>query len=161
MRAYVAGAHAAGINGEDLVVEAPELAVVASDELGLEGALTVTRDLDLEGALVAAELLGGRSVATVGLALRGLLSALVAEVVGDLGLEGAVDESGSELLEKAVLANEVLGGLVALEEEVDEFVWDRGPVREIEGLFGFSFGVVHIGHFGLLGRSREADTQNS
>jgi hypothetical protein len=46
----------------------------------------------------------------------------VAEVLGHLGLQGSLHPSFGELLEQAVLANEVFRCLVVSQQAVDQFV---------------------------------------
>jgi hypothetical protein len=49
----------------------------------------------------------------------------IAEVVGQLAVEGTLDESLSELLEQAVLAEQVFGLLVVLQQLVEQFESNR------------------------------------
>jgi hypothetical protein len=49
----------------------------------------------------------------------------VAEVVGEFAVEGALDEGLGELLEEAVLTEQVIGLLLILEQLVEQFGSDR------------------------------------
>ncbi len=67
-----------------------------------------------------------RAVADVaGLVFHACVS-VVTEVVGHFGFKRAFDEGFGDLLENAVLAGEVFGRLVGLEELVDEFRVNAG-----------------------------------
>jgi len=121
----VAGGQALGVQGQDLLVEAGQAALVLADELGLEGASAVARDvqrdvahLTLDGLLgvAVAAVLGG-AVAGVGrLEGQGRLNGLAGEVGGHLGVEHALQgrlhhapEKGVEVVDGAGLGGHLAG----------------------------------------------------
>lgn len=91
MAADFSVAEAACVHRENLLLEAWNRPLVGPDELRLEAALAVPRDLDLNLAEVRPELLLSMAVAAVGLVLRRLLAILVVEMGGELCLERTVD----------------------------------------------------------------------
>ena len=83
--------HAAGVEGDHLVVEACEAALALGHDLRLERSVAVTWDAEVERAGVGGEAFGGVPVSAVAGAasLGGVL--LIAEVGAHLGLERALD----------------------------------------------------------------------
>jgi len=92
VRLNIAHAHAARVHAQNLVVEALERALVLLHQLRLERAVAVARHLNGHVALVCAQRLLARAVARVATALAFLGAWLVAQVVGHLGLQGALHE---------------------------------------------------------------------
>lgn len=66
--------------------------VLGGDEHGLQHADMVTGDLDGQLSVITAENFGAVSVASIGVGSGRRLVLFVAEVVGQLGIENAVDE---------------------------------------------------------------------
>src|SRR3954469_16365994 len=105
--ADVADGHAAGVEPEDLLVEAGQPRLALGQDLRLERALAVAGRLDLDRPQVALDRLGGVPVADVG-ALRDA-ARRVAEVLGDLGLQRRLDDPAGPLREQPARARELLG----------------------------------------------------
>nr|WP_232214536.1 hypothetical protein [Rubidibacter lacunae] len=89
-------------------------------EDGREFAATVARNLQLEAALVAVDGLARVAVATVGQGIG--IGSLLLEVVGQFALEGGFDQTGGELFEQPMLAEDLLGTGVMLQELVEKLV---------------------------------------
>ena len=104
------------------VVKARPAGLVLGHDLGLKAGVPVTGDVDGQLTKVAFERLFAFAVAGVasGVGHAGVLG--VAKVLGHLGLQGALDQALGQLLEQAVLANEVFRLFVASEQLVDQFV---------------------------------------
>ena len=116
----LAGAHAAGVHGDDLVVEAGEAALVLGDELRVEGRQPVARDLQLELAGAGQHRLRAVAVAAVGPAVR--LAAL--EVVVEFGVQRPL---GERLLQPVQQAPVGQGGpgIRSAQELVQQLIRDR------------------------------------
>lgn len=69
--------------------------------------------------------LGRRAVAGVPGVVTGGVMLLVPEVVSQLAVEGSLDEGLHELLEQAVLPEQVIRLLVILQQLVEQFGTDR------------------------------------
>lgn len=112
------GAHAPGIHGHDLVVEAGEAPLVLGDELGIERRLPVPRDLQLDPAGLGGDRLPSIAVAAV--------ADLVArQVMVHLGVQGALGQRLLQIVEQAVGVEGRLG-IGAGQQLVQEFVRNAG-----------------------------------
>jgi hypothetical protein len=89
----------------------PRLAL--TDDLGFVAAVAIARRLQRQLPEVAFERLGGRAVARI--------SAVVAEVLGHLGLHGAFEQRLGQLFQQSVFANDVFRLLVIQQQLVDKF----------------------------------------
>lgn len=103
----VAQAHPTGVEGKDALVESRDATHTLPNELGVERALAIARDVDGDLAVVGEERFGRVAVASVVGALR-LGSWLEAELGGHLALERLLDEAGGELLEQHVLVEKLV-----------------------------------------------------
>jgi hypothetical protein len=94
------------------------------DELRLEAGVAVARDVELD--LPALTLRLRRSAVTrVAGVVAGRIMLLVAKVVGEFAIKGALDQCFGELLKKPVLAKQVFRLLVVLQQFIQEFRSDR------------------------------------
>src|SRR5262249_2365885 len=120
----LAGGHSPGVERDDLVVEAVEPGLSLLDELRIELAVAVPRDLDRDLSLLALECLARFAVAGI----AGVFSLgrvlLVGEMMGQLSLQDSFNQGFGELLEEAALAEQVLRFLVVLQKFVEEFFRD-------------------------------------
>ena len=87
----VADAHPARVQGDDLLVEAREAALVLAHDLRLERALTVARLLDPDRAVLGVQRFPAATVAGVADAAGRRLPRLVTEVLAQLGVHRAFD----------------------------------------------------------------------
>jgi hypothetical protein len=94
----VAGRHPAGVEREDLLVEAVEGAAVFGHDPRLEAALTVARQLDRDRSVRCAQRLRRRPVAPVRLPLRRLRARRIAEMLLQLGAGRPLDQPLAQLL---------------------------------------------------------------
>lgn len=104
--------HAAGVQGDDLVVEAGPAGLVLGDQLGFEGALAVAPHLDGQFAELALERLPALAVASVAAGVDLRFVSVVAEVLGQFGVQRLFYQQLGQLLEQAVLADQVFRFLV-------------------------------------------------
>ena len=79
----------------------PAQALPLFEPLGLEASVAVPRDVDGDLPVVGSHRLGRVPAAAIALALGAPLARLVAEVLGQLGLERGLEQLGCELLEDA------------------------------------------------------------
>jgi hypothetical protein len=79
------------------------------DQLRLEAALTITRDLDLYLAVVRPDVLRPFAVAAVRLVFRRRLARLVAEVMVELGFHRTVDHRRREATKQRLRILQPLG----------------------------------------------------
>ena len=61
----VAGAHASGVHGDDLIVETAEVTRVFGDKDRVKRTLTISGDIDWQTAEIGSQSLGGRAVALI------------------------------------------------------------------------------------------------
>lgn len=83
--------HAAGVQGDDLVIESSPVCLVLGNQLGLEGALTVAGSFDGLLAEFPFESLSAFAVTGVAAGIGYCLMAFVAQMLGQLGLQRLVD----------------------------------------------------------------------
>ena len=107
---HLPGGHAPSVERQDLLVEAVQPDLALADELGLEVAVPVAWNEDLQIAIGVDDPLAGLAVAAVAGAAAARRVLLVAEVVSHLGLKGALDKALLELLEQARVLEQLLGG---------------------------------------------------
>ena len=111
--------HAAGVHGDDLVVESGEAPLVLADQHRLEAPLTVAGDIDPQRTVLGQHRLGARPIAVIARRL-GLLSAgEVPEVMG----ESSAPRQRSiraflNALEAALTASALIGTLDALVDQL-------------------------------------------
>jgi hypothetical protein len=75
--------HAAGVQAQNLVIEAVEMRLPLGDQLWLEAADPVARDRYLDLAILGQDRLRARAVAVIAAAAAGRVALLVAEVLGE------------------------------------------------------------------------------
>jgi hypothetical protein len=105
--ADVADGHPAGVEPEDLVVQAGQPRLSLGQDLRRKAAVAVARRLDLDGPQVGLDGLGGRAVANVG-ALRPPTGRMT-QVLGHLRLQRRLDNPAGQLAEQPARARELLG----------------------------------------------------
>jgi hypothetical protein len=104
---------------------------VFGNQLGFERAVAVTRDGDGQGAEVALERLGAAAVAGVAVIVGNRFMLTVAQVNSQFGLQSPLYNGFGELLENAVLTDQVFRFLVIGQQTVDQV-----------GFYYFAFGHV-------------------
>jgi len=88
-------------------------------DLRFEGGLAVAGRLQLQLAEVAVQVFAAFSVARVAPMVAGRVVLLVAQMIGHLGFQGPLQEGFGQLLEQAVLPDDILGFLVVGEQLID------------------------------------------
>ncbi|GAA2955114.1 hypothetical protein GCM10020227_22760 [Streptomyces flavovirens] len=117
------------------------------DDLRFEGALAVTGHGYLYRADIGQHGLATGSVAAVAAVLPRRVVLVIAEVVGDLALQGGLQEPLGQLLEQPTLAGQLQAlGLSAADQLVDELVVHLLRRLRLSGLDGLSLGHVVAGH---------------
>jgi len=108
LRLDVAGGHAAGIHGQDFLIEALHPCLAFFDQLWLKGALPISRDLDLNVSLLSFHgfLTGAVACVAIGIALALVFG--IAQMRIEFGFQATLDHRLGELLEQAVLGQHVL-----------------------------------------------------
>jgi hypothetical protein len=84
--------HAAGIEAQDLVVEAVKMRLSLGDQLGLEAAGTVAGNGNLHLAVLGQDRLGACPVAAIAAAAASRITLLVAQVLAQFRPERTLDQ---------------------------------------------------------------------
>ena len=126
--------HPARVERQDLVVEAGEAPLVLGDQPRLEGALAIARHLDRQRAIVGQDRLPARPIAMIGRVVRLGAARRIAQVVGQLAAERALDD---RLLEAPDRGLELLVGDRPLANELVENLRRdrRQTARQASGVF--------------------------
>jgi len=122
VRLDVTHRHAARVQGDDLLVEAAEASLVPGHDHRLEAADPVAWLLDPHRAVLGMHRLLAEAVAGVAGAARWRLTALVAQVVRQLGVHRPLDQALRQAVKQALRAGELLGRARAGEQLVDQLV---------------------------------------
>ncbi len=120
----VAGGHAPGVEGNDLVIETGEAALTFGEDDRFEGGVPVAGNGHIKVAELALDALFVAAVAGIGGLLLGGRVFLVAEMIGHLGLHRPFKKLFGELLEQPVLPDEVFRILVILHQGVEQVFRD-------------------------------------
>jgi len=117
--------HAAGIHRDDLVVEAIEPGLALGHNLRIECAVAVARHVEVDRTILGQYGLGIAAVAMIVAAAAGRIALLVAEVVGQLRPKCPLQKRFLQLLEQAIFAEQVFRLLIARQQFVQMFWFDR------------------------------------
>src|SRR6266516_149415 len=123
--------HAAGVEAQNLVVEAVEPPLALGDQLRLEAARPVARHRKLDLAVLGEDRLRARAVAAVAAAAAGRITLLVTQVFGQLHSERALDQRPLELLKKPIFPRQVLGLLIVSKQLIQQFRCNRHVGRHV------------------------------
>ncbi len=123
--------HAAGVEAQNLVVEAVEPPLALGDQLRLEAARPVARHRNLDLAVLGEDRLRARAVAAVAAAAAGRITLLVTQVFGQLHSERALDQRPLELLKKPIFPRQVLGLLIVSKQLIQQFRCNRHVGRHV------------------------------
>ncbi len=88
----LAHCHAAGVHGDDLIVETGEAPFVLGDEQRLEAALPVARNVDPQRPVFGQHGLAAGAVAVIAGFVRLVSAERVAQVVAEFGTQDAFDQ---------------------------------------------------------------------
>lgn len=122
----VARRHAARIEGDHLLVEALEASLVLLDELRLEGAFAVARNLDFDRSAFGLNNLAPVPIARVARSFTALT--LVPQVLGHFRLQQALHDRAFQLGENALGTKKVLFRRAAFKQRIDEFLLGRSSI---------------------------------
>ena len=120
----IAGGHPAGVERQDLVVEAVERAGVLGHDLRLERRVTVPGQLDRDRPVDRPQRLRRLTVAPVRLPLRYLLTGPVAEMLLELGTGRTLDQPLPQLVDQPIRARQLLRPRVLAQQLIDQLVRD-------------------------------------
>src|SRR6266511_1070974 len=120
----VAGRHAAGVEREDLLVEAVEGTPVLGHDPRLEAALPVARQLDPDRPILRAQRLRRRPVAPIRLPLGRLSARRIAEMLPQLDTGRPFDQTAPQLVNQPIRTGQLLRPLVLPEQLIDQLVRD-------------------------------------
>ena len=123
--------HAAGVEAQNLVVEAVKMRLALGDQLRLEAAGAVARDRDLDLAVIGQDRLAARAVAAVAAAAAGRIALLVAQVLGQLRPKRPLDQRLLQLFEKPVFASQVLWLLIVGKQLIKQLRGNRRISRHV------------------------------
>ena len=123
-------AHAPGVQGDDLVIEAWEAARVLRDQQRVELTVAVARDVQHHAVIGQGDRLLRIAVAVI----AGRLLVLVIEVRFHLGGQHALGQPLLQFADQAVVAQQGSTVLAALQQLVDQFVINRGLVASCYGI---------------------------
>jgi hypothetical protein len=112
------------MQGDDLVVEAIQTGLALRHDLRLEGPVAIARNVDLDRSVLGQHRLGRGSVAVVARPAAGRIAFLVTKMVRQLGAQRPLEQRLLELLEQAVLTQQVFRLLVAGQKLVKMFWHD-------------------------------------
>lgn len=117
----LAHAHAAGVHGDDFVVEAGETPLALGDDLRLEGAGAIARYFNGQCAVVGQDGLRGGPVAVVVLGLGLVLAPGVPQMVRQFRAQGAFEDGLLQAFQQVV---DLAGGLAALQQFIEQLRLD-------------------------------------
>src|SRR5439155_7138751 len=116
--------HPAGVQGEDLLVEAVEGTGVLGHDPRLEARVAITGQLDRDRPVDGAQRLRRRPVPPVRLLLRRLRARPVAEVLLELGTGRPLDQTLAQPVDQSVRAGQLLRPRVLPQQLIDQLVRD-------------------------------------
>src|SRR5665647_2939614 len=120
----VAGRHPAGVQREDLLVEAVKRACVLGHDPRLERGVTVAWQLDSDRPVDRTQRLRRRPVAPIRLPFRRLAARRVAEMLPELGAGRTLDQPLAQLVDQPLRAGQLLRPLIFPEQLIDQLVRD-------------------------------------
>jgi hypothetical protein len=112
----------AGIERDHLVVKADPARLALAHDLGLERPVAVPRRADPHRPRVGQDRLGRLAVARVAGTARRRLPGQIAQMVGQLGRQRALQQPPGELAQQPVGARDLLGALRAAQQLVDQLI---------------------------------------
>jgi len=110
------------VERDHLLVEPDPARLALADDLGREGPLAVARRADPHRTLVGQDRFRRLAVAGVARPARRCLPARVAQVLGDLGVQRALEQPPRELTQQPFRARDLLRGPGAREQFVDQLI---------------------------------------
>ena len=110
------------IEREDLVVKALKPPLTLSDDLRLKAPVAIPRRVDRNLTVLGDQLLRRRPVPGVPRAARRLLVALIADVIGDLDLHGALHQPLGQLRQHAARPDDLLLGPSTSQQLVNHII---------------------------------------
>jgi hypothetical protein len=166
VRRDVAHRHAAGVEAEDLLVQARQAGLALAHQPRLERRRPIARRADLDRSQLGLDRLGGRPVAVVARAARGRLTGRVAEVLAQLGAQRGLDHAPGELRDQAARPGDLVG-LKAL-QRVLQGAGGQKPGQTLARLLNRTLGPHRarrvtltrdflLGHHGCPSRPQRAD----
>ena len=166
MRRDVAHRHAAGVEREDLLVQARQSRLALADQPRLERRRAIARRAHLDRPQLALHCLGRVPVTEVAGAARGRLPRRVAEVLGQLGAQRGLDHTAGELRDQPARTGDLIG-LKAL-QRVLQSVGGQQPLQPLARVIDGTLGPHRarrvtltrdflLGRHGCLSRPRRAD----
>jgi len=144
LAADLALAHAAGVEADDLLVQACQAALVLGYQVRFEGGLAIAGDLERQLPVLALDGLAGVTVTDVAAGgLSGALSRfqtpwaggwglLLAQVMRELGVQRSFQHCLGELLDEAV-CEDLLGCAELQQEFIDDALVDAQGVTPVSG----------------------------
>jgi hypothetical protein len=122
MGLYLANRHSAGVERQNLVVKAAPAGLVLRDQLRLERAVAVTRNINRQFAELALQGLLALAIAGIAGGVLYRLILAMAKVVSHLRFQRLLDQQLSKLLEQPVLANQVFRLTVISQQAVQQLL---------------------------------------
>src|ERR1019366_8093971 len=151
-------AHPPRVHRDDLVVEARPARLSLGYDLGIERGPAVARSFQLQFAKLTLQCLLAVSVARVAPVVARRVVLFVAQMIGHLGLQGSLQDGLGQLLEQAVLPDDILGLLIVGEQLVDQLLVDcHGVSYFLNPMAVYTVLFTPSGARGTLGMSHCAD----
>ena len=122
MRLDVPRAHATGVQGDDLVIEAGKPARVLGDQQRIELAIPVTRNIQHHAVIDHRDRFLRIAVAVI----AGRLLIIVIEMNVHLGRQHTFRQSLLQFSDQAIVAEQCRAVFAALQQLVNQFVFNRG-----------------------------------
>ncbi len=128
VRLHLPGGQALGDQRHHQVLHPAKAPLALAHDLGLEAGVTVTGHLEFHGADLGQDRLGAVAVARVAAVAPRRVAGLVAQVVGELALQGALQHQLGELLQQPVRADQADPPLTGLgDQPCDQLLVDQRP----------------------------------
>ena len=118
MSADVAGRQASRIEPDDLVIHPIDPGLAFLDQLRLETAITVIRDVNWHGSVIALQHLACRPIAPVGLLVGRLTMRFIAQMLGQFRAQHPLHKTDLQFFHQAFVAQQIFGPLNAAKQLV-------------------------------------------
>src|SRR3954469_9219090 len=126
-----AHSHAAGVEAQNLVIEAVEVGLAFGNQLRLERPGAVARNRNLDLAVLGQDGLRAGAVTAVAASAAGRIALLIAEMFGQFRPERPLDQRLLELLEQPIVAGQVFRLLIVSKQLIKQFRCDRRIGRHV------------------------------
>ncbi|MDQ1064589.1 hypothetical protein QFZ32_000028 [Streptomyces canus] len=147
VRLHLPGGQALRGQRDDHLVDAAQALLPLLDDLWFEGAVAVAGHDYLHRSDISQDGLGAFAVAGIAAVLASRVVLVIAEVIGDLALQGGLQQPLGQLLEQPALTGQLQTlGLGSAHQLVDQLVVHSLCLHSLHGLDSLGSGHVLTGH---------------